>query len=219
MQFALRQKCVYTESEMFAASSQPYMRQQLFRFLDPLMLTSAMVIIGYWRWGHLPRGEDIIPAVCLGLLSLLIFQINGTYDVLTSQKLSEWCKRPIVALIISFFTCLAIAYMLKVSEDFSRIVFVGWAITSIFLVFSSRILIYRLMILYQKKGIGLDRTILVGNPDQCFAFFGHCSQHPECGVQVVGISCDSLKTQEGAGISVAPLNEIATMVDKLAVRE
>jgi len=203
---------------MITTATHPYLRQQLCKILDPIILFGILLAAWIIRSHHLPNDVEWIPIIFLGTLSINLFYMNGTYAALGGLSLYEWCRKPILALFITLGAFLAFAYMMKMSDIFSRSVIGGWGLFSSIYIIFSRYLIHRIVKSLQKQGIGLERTILTGNPDQCFAFLNHINDHPEIGLRVVAMASDSLKSRQSSTITVGHISDLPNLVDELDVQ-
>jgi len=163
-------------------------------------------------------GPDWIPNIFMIISSILIFNLNGTYTALTKMNVILWCKQPLMALCITLGFFLAYAYLTKQSDTFSRSVIFGGIAATTAIIIIGRISVYHLITSLQSQGIGLDRTILVGHPDQCFAFLNHVSMHKDSSIKVIAIASNSLKEKQSHSITIGHIYDLPNMVESLDAR-
>lgn len=164
------------------------LRQSVFRLLDPLILCGSMLLAGYLRWDQLPPDEfHWLVVLLLVPVAGVVFALIGAYDGLRSLRLLDWCRRPLWGLLIVLVTFLVIAYATKLSGNFSRGVVVGWLAFSAGTMVALRVIVHRILLDRHRRGVGLERIVLVGERDLCMAWVERLAERPELGLQVAGM--------------------------------
>jgi exopolysaccharide biosynthesis polyprenyl glycosylphosphotransferase len=163
-------------------------RQSVFRLLDPLILCGSMLIANYLRWDQLPP-DEFHWLVLLLLLPVAagVFALVGAYDGMRSLRLLDWCRRPLWGLLIVLVTFLVIAYAAKLSGNFSRSVVVGWLAFSAGTMVTLRVVVHRILLDRHRRGIGVERIVLIGERDLCLAWVERLNERPQLGMHVEGM--------------------------------
>jgi putative colanic acid biosysnthesis UDP-glucose lipid carrier transferase len=188
---------------MFQLSQRALVRQRLFRFIDPLMLSAALFIAGVLRWQSFPPEQFSWLVVLVTPLSGVVFAVIGAYDGLRSQRFSDWCRRPLLGVIIILVIFLLAVYFAKENSNLSRIVVLSWLAISTAALLVTRIIFYRIITKWHRSGVGIERVLLVGERELCLSWVERLLGKQELGLRIAG-----MVTNEGSPtLSAAQVNE------------
>jgi exopolysaccharide biosynthesis polyprenyl glycosylphosphotransferase len=181
---------------MSCSLSVTFVRTQILRGLDPLLIAGALAVAATSSVGAPPRGSDEwLPILFLIPTSLAVFNLGGGYRALASPHLSLWCRQALLGLFGVVGVFLATAYATSTSDHFPRSAVMAWILSSAALLVAARMVAYRLSIGSHRCGLGIDRVILAGVPGHCYAFRRHLEAHPDLGLAVVGIASDAFSDE------------------------
>ena len=172
---------------MFQLSQRALVRQRLFRLLDPLILSSALFFAGMLRWENLPPDHFYWLVILVAPLTGIVFAVIGAYDGLRSQRLSDWCRRPMLGIILILALFLLVAYFAKESSNLSRIVVLTWFVISVIVLLAIRIISHHLINKWHRSGHGIERVLLVGDRELCLSWVERLSVKQELGLKVEGM--------------------------------
>lgn len=88
-------------------------------------------------------------------------------------------------------------FIFKISEGYSRAVFILWSLTTPFLIFFSHIIVRKLLRHYRTQGKNIRHAIIVGAGDLGTRMARQMEEIPWAGIEVVGFFDDKLETREG----------------------
>lgn len=163
--------------------------------LDFLMLVSAAVTAYYIRFSSaytelrpviydLPFREyfGIILPVALGWI--IIFAFAGLYKIKSTRRIIDEFSKVVLACSTSVMA--VIIYIFFARELFSSrfVVLASWIFAIVF-VFFGRLFIIYIQRLFLKKGVGLNKVILVGNSKTSEIIKNEFKTHPSFGYQIV----------------------------------
>lgn len=115
--------------------------------VDLLWMSGLLLILVYYKTGDIPTNYRILLVTAI-LLQFTIYSVSGVYR--RSGSLSQGCYRLSVAWFVFMMLLLLIGFVTKVSEDFSREVFLLWASIG----FVTQLIVYTFM--YQMIGVFRD---------------------------------------------------------------
>lgn len=202
---------------MVTADSVALARQLAFRLLDPLLLLTALLGAGWVRLGSLfpeqPQHQILLWLVVPA--TVVVFEFAGVYEGLSEQRLGPWCRRAVGGVVALAMGFLLVAYALKVGEEFSRSVILGWFIVSLVLVVLLRVVVFQRIKSLHRRDLGIDRVVLVGGLEVCHAWRAHLGEHPELGQRVVGIASQEVsEPRQDDAIALVPLVDFTNLVRK-----
>ncbi len=191
-----------------------FIRKQIFRALDPVVIALSLVAAGLAVSGASPQGNEWLPMFFLIPTTLAVFNLGSGYEVLGSHHLSQWWRQALIGLAGVVAVFLATAYALGISEKFPRDVMLAWVLISAFILIASRVAAYAVSIRFHRQGVGIDRVILAGMPGHCFAFRRHLESHPDLGMQVVALASDEFKTDSEGHSPNGRMLDLPEMVER-----
>lgn len=123
--------------------------------------------------------------------SALIFNLLHVYSLYHNPSLLGRLSR----LFLAWATCLSsfviIVYIFKLDDDFPRLVIGPWVLSVPVAMSIPRILIDYSMRSRFRKGVGLQKALVVGDGDHAMRVSKHFRKHPDFAIQVVG-RCNGL---------------------------
>src|SRR4051812_37132092 len=139
---------------MSASLSMTFVRKQIFRALDPLLVPLALLIAGVAVKGVTPQGNECLPVLFLVPTTLAVFNLGSGYEVLGSTHLSQWWRQALIGLAGVVGVFLATAYALSISAQFPREVVLGWVLISATMLIGARVAAHRLSARLHRRGVG-----------------------------------------------------------------
>ncbi len=91
---------------------------------------------------------------------------------------------------------LAYFFLLKISEAYSRFVFLLWGFTTPFLIFFSHLFVRKLLRYYRSQGKNIRHAVIVGAGDLGVRMANYLEQIPWAGIEVVGFFDDKLELRK-----------------------
>jgi exopolysaccharide biosynthesis polyprenyl glycosylphosphotransferase len=199
---------------MSCSLSVTFVRTQIFRCLDPLLISGSLVAAEALHGGGTPQGNEWLPVLFLIPTGLAVFNLGSGYAVFGSHRLSQWWRQALLGLagVVGIF--LATAYALGTSSVFPRDVVLTWVVLSALLLMAARMIAHHVSVRLHRQGASIDRVILAGVPGHCYAFRRHLEAHPDLGLQVVGIASDSFKTDLEGATPNGRLQDLPEMIER-----
>ena len=94
-------------------------------FIDLVLMSSLLLLLVYWKTGDIPPIYRILLVTAI-LLQFITYTVSGVYR--RSGSFFQGCYRLAYSWIILLLLLVLIGFVTKVSEDFSREVFILWAV-------------------------------------------------------------------------------------------
>lgn len=105
-------------------------------------------------------------------------------------------------------------FIFKISEAYSRVVFLGWATFTPFVVFISHLIVRKALRHFRSQGKNIRHAVVAGAGDLGMRMMNQLEAIPWAGIEVVGFFDDKIETQETLDTINKPLlgriNEIET---------
>lgn len=163
--------------------------------LDVLSLSAPALAI-YGLYVHPDAAAGFSPYLAatalLTTLVLLLLASSGLHKFHRVTRPFRYMPRVISLVTISFLVLVALGFFLKLSNDFSRVWLVSWAISAIALITLSRILVPKIMRNLARKG-QLTKNIMVFGAGQQGADLVHrIERSKEPWTRVIGVFDDRL---------------------------
>ena len=191
------------------------------RLLD-LMIPAAVII--QLALMNSPKVHDryIIAGLLAGLAITSLAQMNGTYSEWRGRSLFASFRKVLSSWILSWLLVVSLAFVLKMSESFSREVWLLWlGITPVILMLY-RIVIRTSLSLLRKKGIGRRNILILGAGHVGAQLAYNFDQHAWMGFNVVGFMDDNpskYSTSHANHPVLADINETLEYAAKMDVSE
>jgi len=172
---------------MIQFSQRALVRQQVFRCADPLLISLSLLLSGVLRWQETPSETFYWLVALVAPLTAIVFAVSGAYEGLRSQRLGDWCRRPLFGMLIIFVFFLSTAYVTKESSNLSRGVALGWVMISVLSLIGTRVIAHQIISSRHRRGIGVERVLLIGERDLCLSWIERFSEQSALGLQVAAM--------------------------------
>jgi len=96
----------------------------------------------------------------------------------------------VVGIVLFYF------FIFKISEAYSRVVFLGWALFTPFVVFASHLVVRKILRYYRTRGANIRHAVVAGAGDLGMRMIQQLEAIPWAGIEVVGFFDDKMETQE-----------------------
>lgn len=178
-------------------------------FLRLLLLAYQVPWSRYYTWMEL-----VVFAVCF--ISFQYFQLYRSWrgwklylEFLIILK--AWSA--VVGFLLFYF------FIFKISEGYSRFVFILWSLTTPFLIFSSHLVVRKFLHHYRVQGKNIRHAVIVGAGDLGIRMARQTEAIPWAGIEIMGFFDDKLEP-EGLKASNKPLlGRIKELREYLAVND
>ncbi|XOF33471.1 MAG: sugar transferase [Candidatus Electrothrix sp. YB6] len=125
--------------------------------------------------------------------------------------LKAWAT--VVGLLLFYF------FIFKISEAYSRVVFILWSVSTPFLLFFSHLIIRKLLRYYRLQGKNIRHAVIVGAGDLGLKMAVHLEEIPWAGIEIVGFFDDKLQTEIPALVDKPLLGSIDAVQEYLMVHD
>lgn len=132
------------------------------------------------------------PAVIIAgsALSVIFMELTDGYRMAALRNPFSHVSRIVLAYCGSFALLSLFGFMLKTSEDFSRIWFIGWLVTSLGLIMFLRLVIARMIRRWARNGTMERRALIVGGGKAAESLIRSLEQQPFNDIRICGIFDD-----------------------------
>ena len=111
-------------------------------------------------------------------------------------------------------------FIFKISEGYSRAVFILWSLATPFFIFFSHIIVRKLLRYYRSQGKNIRHAIIIGAGDLGVRMAQQMEEIPWAGIEVVGFFDDKLESKEALDVIDKPmLGRINEVRDYLKVND
>ena len=219
---------VQLSSHIFRKNKMPQIRasqDSLFLWIHRLLdLMIPAVVIIQLALMNSPKVHDryIIAGLLAGLAITSLAQMNGTYSEWRGRSLFASFRKVLSSWILSWLLVVSLAFVLKMSESFSREVWLLWlGITPVILMLY-RIVIRTSLSLLRKRGIGRRNILILGAGHVGAQLANNFDQHAWMGFNVVGFMDDNPSKHSTSHANhpvLADINETLEYAAKMDVSE
>ncbi|MBX3569202.1 MAG: undecaprenyl-phosphate glucose phosphotransferase [Rhizobiaceae bacterium] len=194
----------------------PVMVSGVLRLCEFAMISAAgaaffayYVGLGTHLFWHYP-----IVILCGALLTIVGLEIADCYQVPALLRPSRSLGR-IVAVWAAVFAILAMAgFFLKISEDFSRVLFGGWFVSGFVLVLASRFVLAQFIRKWARNGRMERRALIVGGGPAAETLIRSIEQQPYNDIRICGIFDDRNDRRSPAIVAGYPkLGNVAELIE------
>lgn len=163
----------------------------LHRLLD---ITVPTAVIGYLAYINSSRVEEmyIITGLLGGLAITIIAEINGTYSDWRGRSIFASFRKIVSSWILSWLILVGLAFVLKISAQFSREVWLLWFVITPTILMLYRILFRAALSLLRSQDIGRRNILIIGAGYIGGQLATNFSQHTWMGFNVVGFVDDDV---------------------------
>ena len=96
----------------------------------------------------------------------------------------------VIGVLLSYF------FLFKISEAYSRVVFIAWSTTTPFLIFLTHLIVRKVLRVYRAQGKNIRHAVIVGAGDLGVRMARRIEGIPWAGIDVVGFFDDKLESRE-----------------------
>ena len=96
----------------------------------------------------------------------------------------------VIGVLLSYF------FLFKISEAYSRVVFIAWSVTTPFLIFFTHLIVRKILRAYRAQGKNIRHAVIVGAGDLGVRMAKRIEGIPWAGIDVVGFFDDKLESKE-----------------------
>ena len=133
----------------------------LHRLIDAATPTAVIILLALQSY---PKVHDryIVAGLLAGLFLTFIAQVNGTYTDWRGRSLLSSLRKITTAWLLSWLGLIAIAFVMKISEDFSRELWLLWLVITPATLTTYRIALRLMLGQLRRRGIGNKNVLIVG---------------------------------------------------------
>jgi Undecaprenyl-phosphate glucose phosphotransferase len=181
---------------------------------DILILLSTGITICWYHLGWVSAGNWFYAFAILApsVTVVLAFYQAGLYDVGSICKPLSQVPKLMGILVVTLLSYLALAFALKISNQFSRVWFFSWFVSSAFLVILARELLRSLFGRWGQTGQLSRKIVVFGSGDQAERCIEKLMRSKEPWLSIIGIFDDRKKR---SGPSVLGFPVLGTLDDLL----
>ena len=192
---------------------------RLLHVLDCSLVCGFLWLLVHWYqvpWSQYYNWLELV-SFAVSFISFHYFQLYRSWRGWKFYReffviLKAWAT--VVGFVLFYF------FIFKISEGYSRAVFILWSLATPFLIFFSHLIVRKLLRYYRSQGKNIRHAIIVGAGDLGTRMAQQLEEIPWAGIEVVGFFDDKLETKEGlAEIDKPLLGRINEVRDYLKVND
>ena len=157
-----------------------------------IFFSSALTFTLYFGWSVTDQTSYLAASIIATLLLISIFYFSGLYQFNSLTHPLNHIKRIIPICVLVFLILVGIAFMLKISETFSRVWVFSWLFQAILLICMGRLLCYLVLLKLARSGVLTRNIAVVGSGEQARRLLLSLNQSQEPWNRVVGIFDDRI---------------------------
>lgn len=180
-----------------------------------LVMLSGLALYAYYvgTETHLFWYYPIVIAVA-SLTAVLLLELTDAYLISSLMRPVTYVGRLLLAWSGTFALLALAGFLMKVSEDFSRVWFAGWFITGFTLLFVGRMAISRVIRQWARNGRMERRAVIVGGGKTAETLIRSVEQQPYNDIRICGIFDDRDNTRSPPLVAGYPkLGTIAELIE------
>ncbi len=155
---------------------------------------------------------DILYVLAALIVSIVFMFSAETFTLYRSWRanrfyqmmLTGWC-----CIVIAFVIVINLAFLFKVSEDFSRVAFGLWFVFSLFFSFLWRICQRTAMKMTRRAGYNIKKMGIIGSTISGETLLVEINKNPDLGYQLVGVYDDRNQSRENSNLPISDEIEVA----------
>ena len=177
----------------------------LHRLIDAATPTAVIILLALQSY---PKVHDryIVAGLLAGLFLTFIAQVNGTYTDWRGRSLLSSLRKITTAWLLSWLGLIAIAFVMKISEDFSRELWLLWLVITPATLTTYRIALRLMLGQLRRRGIGNKNVLIVGAGVIGKRLANTLTDNPWMGYTVIGFLDDNEQL-----VGTAPVNNIQVL--------
>lgn len=169
-----------------------------------LLLPGCVIYWNYVGWNSANVEFYALGIIITSFLTLAVFKKIGLYQITSVSNPISILPKICGALTITFLVFMAIAFSLKVSEDFSRVWFFSWLISSTSLICFGRYIWSIRIRQWARAGRFSRKLAIVGSGEQAKRFLAQLKNKKEPWISLVGVF-DERKERNGDSFMGLPV--------------
>ncbi len=162
------------------------------RFIEfALMLLSGIVIQAIYVGFSIPLAWAYPLAALLGsALAVVLLELSDLYQVTALRQPLHYLRTLVLVWSGTFAIMALAAFMMKVSEEFSRVWFGSWFLSGLVLLLAGRIFLSRLVRRWARDGRMERRAVIVGGGNNAETLIRSIEKQPYNDIRICGIFDD-----------------------------
>jgi len=193
----------------------------LHRLLDLTIPVIVMIELSILKHS-VTHDRYIIAGLISGLAITTIAQMNGTYTEWRGRSIFASFRKIVSSWILSWLLVVSLAFVIKISDSFSREVWILWLFITPSLLMTYRIIIRSTLSKLRKQGIGQRNVLIIGAGHVGAQLAKNFIAHPWMGFNVIGFLDDDIakhNTQQENKPVVGPISDALYYATKFKVSE
>jgi Undecaprenyl-phosphate glucose phosphotransferase len=156
-----------------------------------LFALSGIVIYGFYV-GFGPHLTWEYPAAILSgsVLAVILLEMTDLYQIAALRRPSHYLRTFVIVWSGTFALMALTGFLLKVSEEFSRVWFGGWFVAGLVLLISGRLALARLVRRWARNGRMERRAVIVGGGSNAETLIRSIEKQPYNDIRICGIFDD-----------------------------
>lgn len=160
-----------------------------YRLVD-LLILSSLFLLGLQAYGVALNTKY---ALLLTVYLLCFSYLGESVALYRSWRVGRFSRMLLLAVVVhslSFLFVLAMLFLFKQSEAFSRAVLIGWYVGSLVALLLWRSTAKAIKTLQRRRGLAMQKVAIIGATQSGFNLFEEIQHHPELGFECVGFFDD-----------------------------
>ena len=161
----------------------------IFILIDSSIILAAGFVVQFAYVGWLLASADYYVAAIflVAIVNFMMFKFGGLYDFEGIMRPFQMIDKIVVSFVTSFMLLLAMAFSLKVSEEFSRVWLYGFAASASIAVIGWRIGSFLVLAKLSDMGVVARRVVIVGTGEQAQRLLSRIKQNRPRFMTIAGL--------------------------------
>ncbi|MDN5927810.1 MAG: undecaprenyl-phosphate glucose phosphotransferase [Hyphomicrobiales bacterium] len=169
----------------------PVMVSGALRLIEFALMAFAALVAHAVRFGSLSFEPQYLGGILVGsLLAVILLEFADAYQMATLRRPLAHASKLVIVWAGTFALLALAGFLLKVSQDFSRIWFGEWFAAGLVGLFALRIVVARLMRRWTRNGTMERRAVIVGGGPLAEGLIRALEQQPYNDIRICGIFDD-----------------------------
>jgi FlaA1/EpsC-like NDP-sugar epimerase len=169
----------------------PVMVSGALRLIEFALMTLVALAVHIVYFGSLSFAPRDLGVVLAGsLLAVILLEFADAYQMATLRQPLAHASRLVIVWAGTFALLALVAFLFKVSQEFSRVWFAGWFAAGLVSLFALRIVVARLMRRWARNGTMERRAVIVGGGPTAEGLIRALEQQPYNDIRICGIFDD-----------------------------
>ncbi len=184
------------------------------RTIDTLIILGSLCFTSYLYLGHVSN-ESLLAAAFAILAFLVCSESLGLYRSWRTYPIAELLTTTVLSWVMVVVSLLAVAYLTKVSESYSRVATGSWFVLTPILLCALRICLYLAIFHARNLGYNRRRAIIIGTTESGIQLAKEFERSPNLGIDLVGFFDDRdparIDVDSLPGLLLGPVKEGLTL--------